>query len=370
MTVEEKLRHCYQCGVCTAACPVRKVKTFSPRGIIYDVISAGAPADERVWDCLVCNSCYDACPQGVDFPNWIVDCRREVKPKKGRELAAHKGVFSEITELMAYLDSGIRYDSLDLGGIKDDNSEYGYFPGCLPFFDLFMDVDVDFFEIANSSVRLLNAMGIKPRILELKCCGHDILYQGDEETFERLLQYNTEEITRSGIKKLVLSCAECFLTFKKYYKIEEMGIEIFHISQLLSDYLREDELDIDDGNIKGVITYHDPCALGKHMKIYEAPRSVIKHITEKGKDIRFVELLHSSERSQCCGVSGMMNCDDFAKALREEKLREVKASGADILVTTCPKCVAHLNCLKKDKKEEYDIEIMDLTAFLSGLLKK
>jgi len=287
------------------------------------------------------------------------------------DILAHR-IFSEIATFMTYFDKGV---PTDFKGEMDEESEYGYFPGCLDYFDLFMDVGVNYHEIGDYAIKLLNEIGIKPRIVSLKCCGHDVLYQGNYKVFEQLAAYNTEKIKELGIKKLVVSCAEGFLTFKKYYGLKAAGVEVIHISQLLSE--RMEFSDTEKARNRAItVTYHDPCAM-KRFQIYEAPRNAIKR-----SGVKYVELTHSKDNALCCGVSGMMNCNDMSKALRAFRLREAKEKRVDVLITTCPKCLSHLSCLKheseregKEREEqseyerEYNFEIVDLGVFLGRLLE-
>jgi heterodisulfide reductase subunit D len=379
-------RLCYQCGECTGACPLRRVSKFSPRSFVYNLTAnanAFDTAENEQWNCLICENCYIICPQGVDFPALILNLRREgeegVKAKE--DILAHR-IFSEIATFMTFFDKGV---PTDFKGETDEESEYGYFPGCLDYLDLFMDVGVNYHEIGDYTVKLLNEIGIKPRIMSLKCCGHDVLYQGNYKIFEQLAAYNTEKIEEMGIKKLVVSCAEGFLTFKNYYELEAMGVEVIHISQLLSE--RMEFSDVEKAHNRAItVTYHDPCAM-KRFNLYEAPRDAIKK-----SGVKYVELTHSKDNSLCCGVSGMMNCNDMSKALRAFRLDEVKERNVDVLITTCPKCLSHFSCLKHESEKEeekemegegdgeedtegkseggneYNFEIVDLAVFLGRLL--
>ncbi len=358
---EESSRICYQCGECTAACPLRRVSQFNPRSILYN-INAGFSDTDSLWNCLICENCQIVCPQGVDFPAIVLQQRQ--KQELNRDILAHR-VFSEIADFMTFFDKGV---PVDFKGETEADSEYGYFPGCLDYLDLFLDVGVNFHEIGDSAVTLLNKIGIRPQIVSLKCCGHDVLFQGNHEVFEQLAAYNTKKLKEQGIKKLIVSCAEGFFTFKRHYELDD--IEVIHISQLLSNKLQlADEERARNRDV--TVTYHDPCAL-KAYQLYEYPRDAIQK-----SGVKYVELRHIKDNSLCCGVSGMMNCNDMSKALRTFRLAEVKASGADILITTCPKCLAHLNCLKyetersgKEEEKGYDFEIVDLAVFLGRLWKE
>lgn len=249
----------------------------------------------------------------------------------------------------------------DFKGEIDQNSEIAYFPGCLDFFDCFLDVGVDFHEIGESSIKLLNQIDISPRILSLKCCGHDALWQGYSATFNALRKYNEDKIKKSGIKTLVTSCAECFRTFSKDY---ELDLDIMHISQMLEK--NRDKLDIKTNGT--IVTYHDPCRLGRHMGVYDAPRNVLSKV----KGLTFKELDDTREDAQCCGVSAWISCNPEAKFLMVEKLEKAMDTKSKTLITACPKCYAHLNCIKNEKPpiKDFNISVEDLTVFLSKLIDK
>ncbi len=386
--IEEALRIariCYQCGECTGVCPLRRVSEFNPRVILYELLSGNmtssvcvdADADANgdrdgdacsYWQCLICENCYIVCPQGVDLPSLVIQLRaRDRATGNENELVAHR-VLSEIVYFMSLTDRGVPVDFKG-GSSPDSGNEYGYFPGCVDYLDLFMDVGVKFHEIGEYALMLLNEIGIKPKLLSLKCCGHDALFQGKYELFQRLATYNTRKIKEAGIKKLIVSCAEGFFTFKRYYNLEEEGISVIHISELLSDRLRFSHAErLHNDGLK--VAYHDPCAL-KRFRLYDAPRNAIRQ-----SGVKLVELAHSMDSALCCGVSGMMNCNDSSKALRTLRLAEAEAEDVDILITTCPKCLSHFNCLKHEYERgdrdarRYKFEIQDLVVFLGRLLER
>jgi len=343
-STSSNIQLCYQCGKCTAICPVRRVVKTSPRNTIYQTNAYKTGSDD-IWNCLTCNLCYDECPQGVDYPEFVKEERNG-----NAEVAdlVHKGVFTLLSDMMVDLDKS--RTSLDEAGNKD--SKVGYYPGCLDFHDMFFNVDVDFKAIADSSMKLLGDMELDPKILQMKCCGHDQLWQGDKTTFDKLKEQNTKLIEESGIETLVTSCAECYRTLSQDY---DLPIKVVHISQLLKNA----DLGIDfDVNV----TYHDACRLGRHMGEYDAPRDAL---TNSGAKI--TEMKHNKKDAWCCGVSSMMNCNDKSKALRKARLDEAKDTGAKVLITTCPKCLAHLVCMKAEQEsvENYEYEIKDLTVFLA-----
>ncbi len=346
---------CYQCGLCTGICPKRRISTYSPRFRINKFLLQN---ERKVsWECLTCGLCSQYCPQEVDYLDFVRDLRKQ---EVDEEAIAHESIFSLICEIMAKYPAAQGVPT-DFKGETDQNSDVAYFPGCLDFFDCFLDVGVDFHEIGESSVRLLNRIGIKPRILSLKCCGHDALWQGSSATFNVLRKYNENKMKNSGIKTLVTSCAECFRTFSKDY---ELDIEVMHISQILEK--NRDKLGIETNGT--IVTYHDPCRLGRHMDVYDAPRNVLSNV----KGLTLKELDYAREDAQCCGVSAWVSCNQEAKFLVVEKLERAMDTNSKILVTACPKCCAHLNCVKNEKPpmKDFRVDVEDLTVFLSKLIDK
>lgn len=349
------VNNCYQCGLCTGICPKRTISRYSPRFKINKFLLQ----DERKvsWECLTCGLCTQYCPQEVSYLDFIRDMRKQGVEE---EVIAHKSIFSLVSEMMArYPDAhGV---PTNFKGEVDQEGDVAYFPGCLDFFDCFLDVGVDFHKIGESSIKLLNRIGIKPRILSLKCCGHDALWQGYTTTFHALRKYNEDLTKKSGIKTLVTSCAECFRTFSKDY---ELDLEVMHISQMLER--NSSKLDIETNG--ATVTYHDPCRLGRHMGVYDAPRNVLSKVG----GVTLQELEDTREDAQCCGVSAWISCNTEAKFLLVEKLEQAMDTNSKTLITACPKCCAHLNCVMNEQPpmRDFDIDVEDLTVFMSKLMDR
>lgn len=344
---------CYQCGLCTGICPKRLVTRYSPRGDLERTLLAKDELD--LWSCLTCGLCSQYCPQGVEY----LDFMKEVRSKKkvDEETIAHKSVFNLICQLMIKFPEKSAVPT-DFSGDIDTKSPTGYFPGCIDFLDSFLEVGTNFHPIGDAAMKLMNKVGVKPRVMGLKCCGHDELWQGNQETFEKLKDHNTRAIKESGIKTLVTTCAECTRTFALDYNLD---IEVLHLSQFLEQRQKKINLKGD-----GTITYHDPCRLGRHMQIYDPPRNLIIQV----KGINLVELENTREDCQCCGVSAWLGCTSESKALLMNKLEEAERTGAATLLTTCTKCLAHLSCVLNEKPplKDFQINVQDLTVFLAEKL--
>ena len=114
------------------------------------------------------------------------------------------------------------------------------------------------------------------------------------------------------------------------------------------------------------VTYHDPCRLGRQMGIYEEPRELGAGV----EGVELVEMEHHGEDAMCCGVSSMMSCNENSRALRVQRFEEVRETGADIMLTSCPKCVAHFECLKFEGDPRHDFEILDVVSFLARQIEE
>jgi Fe-S oxidoreductase len=258
-----------------------------------------------------------------------------------------------------------RLDWVDKSLQTSNDSEYLYFTGCLPYFEaLFSDIDAQPLNIAKSTLKILNHFDIKPQLLSNeKCCGHDFYWNGDIENFNKLAQANLELIKKSGAKKIITSCPECYRTLKVDYQTHfgSQSYQVSHISEFLAQNLADKNLDLKSEGMKA--TFQDPCRLGRHMNVYEPPRDALKHVS----GLELNEMAHHHKRATCCGVSGWMNCSQVSKQIQGNRLREAQATGADTLITSCAKCKIHFQCALQDTvlKDEVQIKIKDLTEVIA-----
>ena len=353
--------YCLDCGVCTGSCPVSRVfPDFSPRLIVErSLYELEDISDDTIWSCLTCSRCFERCPAKINFPEFIRLIRDEAQKRGISGTPAHHGMMQSI---MAIHSSSARQNRtywIDDTVKVDPNSDTMYFVGCRPYFDvIFRDFGAGSIQGARNVVKLLNSVGINPLVSEAeRCCGHDALWNGDEERFKKLAQINKEIIESSGVKRVVFSCPEGYHTFKEYYPryVGKLDVEIVQINELLA----QSNGDLKLKPAQGVVTYHDPCRLGRMSNIYDAPRELISKIP----GVTLVEMERSRENGVCCGTSAWMNCSSCSKAIQVERLREAKETGASALVTACPKCAIHFKCAAKYFDLDIDIkELPDLLA--------
>jgi len=182
----------------------------------------------------------------------------------------------------------------------------------------------------------------------------------------RLAEHNLREISGAKAKQVVTTCPECYVTLKVEYPryFGSLDFEVVHISQLLAEKVADGELKFHRSAKK--VTYHDPCRLGRFSSIYDEPRTIIDAIP----GVELLEMPRSRTSALCCGTQAWMNCGTVNKQIQSERLREASATGADVLLTFCPKCQIHFRCAMHDDRlgEELGIEIEDVTSLAAKAL--
>jgi Fe-S oxidoreductase len=361
---------CAECGKCTAVCPLAATGGFSARAVACQHLGEELDGPGLgVRRCLTCGACELRCPQGVRFTELV----RRLRELRGDDLAGvgcpHGGALQSLMRLMAR--DGATQERL--GWLTPDletdpaKGEVFYWTGCTMYYDAFFpDLGVATLPATRAAVRLLNALGVVPVVSpEERCCGHDLLWNGDRESFELLARHNVRLLERSGAKTLVTSCAECLRTWKVDYEpfLPAAPPRILHLSELLAERLPELTL-------KGIgtrrVTFQDPCRLGRHLGIYEPPRRVIAALP----GVELAEMGRSGKTARCCAGGTWSHCDRYAKRIQVDRLREARETGAELLVTACPKCRIHLGCAMRDPdvRGRAEIETRDVAELVADAL--
>ncbi len=364
---------CYDCGKCTATCPVARAGgVTSPR---RQLAAAGRgetckiAANGSLAACLTCGLCDRRCPARVGYTE-LVQKLREVSFTAGVEPECpHGGALQSLMRMMAR--GGTRQDRLswldaDLATVPEQGEVF-LWVGCAPYFDAFFsELEVATLNGPRAAVRLLNRAGVTPVVSpEERCCGHDLLWAGDRASFDLLARHNVELVKASGAKLLLTTCAECVRTWRRDYQplLGGTGLEVLHLSEWLAEHVGELGL---TGNGAQRVTLQDPCRLGRHLGVYEPPRQALAAVP----GLELTEMRRSGAAAICCAGATWSHCDRFAKRVQVERLREARATGAGVLATACPKCQIHLRCAMRDPNlgEGLEIQLRDLTELVAAAL--
>jgi len=365
---------CYDCGKCTATCPIfRAGGSYSPRRHVLATNLGQRDAVVRngsLFTCLTCGLCDNRCPAEVGYTG-LVQRLRQISFREGTQPECpHGGAIQSLMRMMAA--GGTQQDRMvwlsDDLQTESKTGEVFYWTGCTMYYDAFFtEFAVKTLEATRAAVKVLNRLGITPVVSpEERCCGHDLLWNGDRKNFELLARHNVKLVEDSGASLLVVSCAECLRTWKVDYAPFYKGQppRIVHLTELIAERL--DKLTFKKSGTRR-ITYQDPCRMGRHLGIYDPPRRVMDALP--GVDL--TEMRRTRAGAACCAGGTWSNCDRIAKQIQVDRLKEARATGAKVLATTCPKCQIHFRCAMKDPNlgSQIEIEMKDVAELVAEAME-
>ncbi|MDD1764980.1 MAG: (Fe-S)-binding protein [Methanomassiliicoccales archaeon] len=353
----EPLEYCIRCGFCKANCPSFKQigwDSASARGrmtAIKAMMRGEIDPDEgfakRLFTCTTCGDCELHCPPGVKTVEAIEAARAELVDR-GLGSEKHKKILQRIRE--EHNPYGEKNADKNRFRRDAEGADVLYFMGCTAPFRSPNTV--------IATMDILDAAGVKYKVIgeDEWCCGSVLRRTGFVDEAEKLREHNVEQFKRSGVKTVVTSCAGCFRAIKKEYGIED--IEILHITQYVDKLIDEGLLKLRKSREK--VTYHDPCHLGKHMGVYDAPRNVLRKVAT------LVEMEHCRENSMCCGAGGGVKSayGETATGVGATRMDEAKITGAKLVVTPCPFCKTNLSDSSKC------LPVVDFAEYVASKLKK
>jgi len=384
---------CADCGRCSDQCPANTVgRPLSPRFIsikgrdltfknypVYPVQKPGTNVKESVdligsiydedeiWSCTTCGACEQECPIGIEYIDKIVDLRRGMVEEGNVPQSLQK-------PLRALEKRGNPWGKMEkkrAAWVKDKEFaaecevkvlEKGGQASTLYFVDSITSYDDRMMEIARATSKLLDNMGVDFGVLGKteKDSGNEVRRFGEEMLFQALREENTAAILESGAKEIVTTDPHAYNCLKNEYTDLP---PVSHISQTLLAKIKSGELKlkgVEDTN--KIYTYHDPCYLGRHNDLYDAPREVIDSI----KGLNRVEMDKSRDRAFCCGGGGLML---FYEPEEDQRMGVVRAemakeAGADVIVTACPFCLVNMEDAIKVAGLEGEMEAIDLAELV------
>lgn len=388
-----ELDACTRCGECMKPCPINvqgaadlyipaeKIRMLrsvinGERGLLgrllnrilkkeQDHSAVLTSLSENTYLCTLCGRCQQVCPVNIDQRSLWISMRKEIV-ERGYAPAVLEQVKEIVHRQHNVLDYPNEERAIWVEFMEDapehlyrkEKAEVLYFVGCIGSFSPAIQ------EIPTSFLRLLEAAGEDFTILgeDEWCCGFPLIIAGLPREAEELRQHNLEKLKELGARTVVFSCPSCFYTWSNYYK--PPGVELLHSTQYIHRLIRQGRLEMRE--IEQVVTYHDPCDLGRGMKIFEPPREVIKAGAKN-----FVELPQNRERGYCCGGGGDLEMTDaeITNQIACDLLNAVKSTEAEMVVTACQQCKRML--LNSVKSEDSAVQVKDIVELVleNGLFK-
>jgi len=338
---------------------------------------------EVLWDCTTCGACVEQCPVDIEHVDHIVDMRRYQVMIESEFPSELGGLFRNLEnkgnpwgqnqrDRMEWA-KGLDFEVPVITDVIGDDHEYLFWVGCAGAFE----------DKAKKTTRavaeLLHMAAVGFAVLGTgeTCSGDPARRAGNEFLFQMLAQQNVETINAAfggrKQKKIVVSCAHCFNTLLNEYPQLGGEYEVVHHTQLLNKLVRDKRLvrAVNPGQpVEMNVTYHDPCYLGRHNKVYTPPRELIG-----AAGSALSEMPRNSARSMCCGAGGarMWMEEKIGKQINVERTDEALGLDPDIVSTACPFCMVMLSDAVTAKQQSgqarEDVQVLDVSQILARSLK-
>ncbi|MFX1451229.1 MAG: (Fe-S)-binding protein [Promethearchaeota archaeon] len=315
-------------------------------------------AIEAEYKCTTCWACEEACLPKVGLPNMIEIARSHIVAKYPDLKPMHE-LARRVETLYNPLNepNDKRFNQLKELIPNKKEAEYIYFIGCMACYR--------HPEIAESIIRILNKLKIDFTVMvgDEWCCGSPIIRNGFTNVALKLAKHNIEQFEKYKCKKIITGCSACYSTIKKDYP--EMGLainqEIQHFTEFFDELRIKNKIKLNKTSDK-IISYHDPCHLGRRMGIYDPPRNLLKEICGE----KFIEMQFNREKTRCCGAGGgvRFNYSDTANAIAKRRLEEAQLLKIDLLLSACPLCK---NQFKAIQNENNKTEIKDIAELIASV---
>lgn len=396
------LATCTECGRCQSACPAWNTgKVLNPKLIVTDlrdhlfesaprlldgkqtaqelrplvgIAEAGGVIDpEALWACTSCGACVQECPVDIEHVDHIMDMRRHQVLVESAFPTEAGGMLRNLENAgnpwgmpantrLAWAE-GLSFELQVVSARQQipDDVEYLYWVGCAGASD----------DRARATTRafaeLLHQAGVSFAVLGPleTCTGDPARRMGNEFVYQMLAQQNIATLETAKPRKIVATCPHCFNTIGREYPQLGGNFEVIHHTELLASLVSDGRLQ-PSSPVDASVTYHDPCFLGRHNSVYDAPRNVLDSVPGLTSE----EMPRCRERGFCCGAGGarMWMEERVGKRINHERIDEALATDPDVVVTACPYCRVMLGDAVKDRQSggtaRDDVVVIDVAEVL------
>ncbi len=351
---------CTECGRCQSQC------------LVGDASVNGVIDPDVIWSCTNCGACVEECPVDIEHIDHITDMRRH-------QVLIESAFPTEASSMLKNLENkgdpwgmgqarrlewaeGLGFEVPVVDGPIGDDVEYLFWVGCAGALE----------DRARKTTRaiaeLLHTAGVSFAVLgpAETCTGDPARRIGNEFVFSMLAQQNIETLNEARALKIVASCPHCFNTLAHEYPQLGGNYEVIHHTQLLARLMTEGRL-TPVTPVPEKITYHDPCFLGRHNRIFTAPREIMEQVP----GVQPQEMHRCKERGFCCGAGGarMWMEERIGKRINTERIDEALGTNPDTISTGCPYCLVMLGDAVSAKKSSGEakesLEVVDVAQLLA-----
>jgi Fe-S oxidoreductase len=353
------------------------VKAEAERPLVGDEKANGVIHPDVLWSCTNCGACVQECPVDIEHIDHITDMRRH-------QVLIESAFPAEASTMLKNLENkgdpwgmgesrrldwaeGLDFEVPVVDGPIGDDVQYLFWVGCAGALE----------DRARKTTRaiaeLLHTAGVSFAVLgpAETCTGDPARRMGNEFVFSMLAQQNIETLNEARARTIVASCPHCFNTLANEYPQLGGNYEVIHHTQLLARLMEEGKLTpVNPVNEK--ITYHDPCFLGRHNKVFTPPREIM----EKVPGVQAQEMHRCKNRGFCCGAGGarMWMEERIGKRINTERIDEALGTDPDTISTGCPYCMVMLGDAVSAKKSSGEaketLEVIDVAQVLARSVRR
>jgi len=328
-----------------------------------------------LWSCVTCGACVEQCPVDIEHVDHILDMRRyqvlieaEFPREAGtmlRNLEKNGDPWGRGAKARLEWTQGLPFEVRVLGAGGEDrlpeDVEYLFWVGCAG------SLDDNAKKTSRNVAELLHEAGVEFMILGSgeTCTGDAARRLGQEFLFHELASQNVETLNAAGAKKIVVTCAHCFNTLANEYPQLGGHYEVVHHTELLARLIKDGRIK-PAGEVDVAVTYHDPCYLGRHNRVFDAPRDILGTIP----GVKLNEMPRNREKSFCCGAGGarMWMEETIGSRINETRTDEALGTSPDLVTAACPYCIVMLtdgvNTRKQQGKAEDAVRVADVSEVL------
>ena len=332
-----------------------------------EALVPGVIEPDVLWACTTCGSCVEQCPVDIEHVDAIVDMRRyQVLMESSfpheaglmlRNVESQGDPWGLGSSKRTEWTQSLEFEVPVIAGTIPVDIEYLYWVGCAGALDERARRQV------QATARLLHRAGVRFGILGPKesCTGDPARRIGNEYLYQEQAKANIATLAAAGVKKIVATCPHCFNTLKNEYPALGGNFEVVHHAELLDHLVRDGKI-VPGTGYTGTVTYHDPCYLGRHNRIFDEPRTVIDAIP----GARNVEMRRCRERGFCCGAGGarMWMEESIGTRVNVDRTLEALGTGADVVSTACPYCMIMLDDAVRANGKEESVRVLDIAQLV------
>ncbi len=377
---------CLRCGRCEEACPASiSGMPYSPRELIQTlrttmvdtlVKTNGRPEPQALdellpeataWSCTTCGACLERCPAFIRPVDEVIDLRRYQALTTGK---LPKSVADTLRNMERQgnpwgMPAEARIEWAEGLGVRElmpgEETDVLLFLGCAFAYDERNK------KVAQAFVRLMQKAGVDFAILGLDemCCGETARRLGHEYLFQVSAEQNIETFSKVKFKRIVTQCPHCFNTLKNEYPQFGGDYQVQHYTEFLAGLGFPATVSPNGNAVKGQVSYHDSCYLGRYNQIYAQPRQLLRQAR-----VDTVEMPRRLEDSFCCGGGGgqMWLETDPNTRINHRRLDDALQAKAEVVATACPYCLLMFDDAIRSKGMGEQIQILDIAEILDRQL--